>query len=245
MTRYDYTSDSLNDPVSGLIVLQTDETIEGDFRAMIPQEHRQYVSRVPSGTEVTPDSLQQMALHLKQAASLLPVASTYSIVGYGCTSGTAQIGPDRIADLVRSGVPTENVTEPLSALVAACQSLGVHRLAFLSPYVASVSERLRKVLSQRGVASPVCGGFDEGNEAKVVRIDAASLHSAAADLARSDQVDAVFLSCTNLRTLDVIDPLETELHIPVLSSNQVLAWHMGQLGGFDTSGPGRLFQTKA
>ena len=43
------------------------------------------------------------------------------------------------------------------------------------------------------------------------------------------EVDAVFLSCTNLRTLDVIDEIEAELGLPVVSSNQALAWHMAQL----------------
>jgi maleate isomerase len=244
MKRYDYTSDSLTDPVSGLIVLQTDETIEGDFRCMMPQEHRIYASRVPSGEDVTADTLQQMASHLTSAAGLLPQAKQYAIVGYGCTSGTAQIGPEKIAELVLAGVATDHVTEPLSALVAACGALGVSRLAFLSPYVASVSDRLRAVLKEHGVETPVCGGFDEAEEAKVVRIDARSIHAAAVDLASGSDVDALFLSCTNLRTLDVIAPLEADLGMPVLSSNQVLAWHMGHLGGMPVSGPGRLFQSQ-
>lgn len=245
MTRYRYTSDDLSAPVSGLIVLQTDETIEGDFRRMLPPEHQNYVSRVPSDAEVTSETLQQMASHLTEAARLLPQASTYGVVGYGCTSGTAQIGAKKIAELVRAGVPAAHVTEPLSALVAACAALGLSRLAFLSPYVASVSERLRSELADQHITTPVCGGFDEAEEAKVVRIDAMSIRAAACDLVKSADVDAVFLSCTNLRTLSVIGPLETDLGMPVLSSNQVLAWHMGQLGGFAVSGPGRLFQSQA
>lgn len=245
MTRYTYTSDTLAEPTLGLIVLQTDETIENDFRRMIPQAVPLYVSRVPSDPRVTSDTLQQMQDHLARSAELLPAAPTYAAVGYGCTSGTAQIGPAVIADRVKQGARTPHVTEPLSALVAACRALGVSRLAFLSPYVASVSERLRQVLSEKGVASPVVGGFDEAEEAKVVRIDRASIHAAACDLARSGDVDAVFLSCTNMRCLDAIAPLEDTLGMPAMSSNQVLAWHMGQLSGVEVSGPGRLFQTKA
>ena len=43
--------------------------------------------------------------------------------------------------------------------------------------------------------------------------------------------DAVFLSCTNLRTLNVIPEIEARIGKPVLSSNQVLAWHLLRLAG--------------
>jgi len=44
-------------PQIGLIVLQADETIELEFRHLIPAEVEIFVSRVPSGEEVTPDTL--------------------------------------------------------------------------------------------------------------------------------------------------------------------------------------------
>jgi maleate isomerase len=121
------------------------------------------------------------------------------------------------------------VTEPVSALVAACRALAIGRLAILSPYVASVSGHLRAVLRLEGIETPVFGSFAEPSEARVVSIDAASIIAAATALMRGAQVDALFLSCTNLRTLDVIAPLEQALGVPVLSSNLVLGWHM--MGG--------------
>ena len=60
----------------------------------------------------------------------------------------------------------------------------------------------------------------------MARIAPASIHSAALAVGQSEEVDAVFLSCTNLRTLDIIDDLEAVLQKPVLSSNQALAWDM-------------------
>jgi maleate isomerase len=54
----------------------------------------------------------------------------------------------------------------------------------------------------------------------------------------------IFLSCTNLRTLDVIDALEAELGIPVVSSNLALAWDMARRTGapMAQSAPGRLMR---
>ncbi len=123
------------------------------------------------------------------------------------------------------------MTEPVSALVAACAALGLRRLALLSPYVERVSERLRTVLAERGVETPVFGTFAEAEEARVARIPPASVVRAATALADSADVDGLFLSCTNLNTLPAIPALEAETGLPVLSSNLVLAWHMTQLAG--------------
>jgi len=210
----------------GLVVLQEDRTVEDDMRRLLPETASLLVSRVPSATAVSSESLAEMEGHLTDAARLFPLGHHFDVVGYGCTSGTAQIGVTRIAELVSAGTATDAVTEPVSALLAACKAAGLHRLAFLSPYVASVSDRLRAVLEGDGVATPVFGSFDEANEARVAQIDAESIQSAAEALVHGADVDGLFLSCTNLRTLMVIDPLQQKLGIPVWSSNLVLAWHM-------------------
>ncbi len=215
-------------PAIGLISLQADETIEQDFRRIFDWSTVIYVTRVPSATEVTSDTLQQMAATLPAAARLFPTPAKFAAVGYGCTSGTAQIGADNIARLIRDGVATPEVTEPVSALQNACAALGVTRLGFLSPYVAEVSERLIATLADGGITCPVFGSFDEGNETTVSHIAAQSTYDAALTLAQKGGIDALFLSCTNLRTLDVIAKLETETGLPVLSSNQVLAWDLAR-----------------
>jgi maleate isomerase len=79
----------------------------------------------------------------------------------------------------------------------------------------------------------------------VVRISAQSIQNAIQTVAKQSDCDAIFLSCTNLRTLTVIEPIEARLDLPVLSSNQLLAWHLGQVAGFsaEMKGIGRLFET--
>jgi maleate isomerase len=217
MSIYSYTLAPEDAPPLGLIVLQTDETIERDMRRLLGDAPL-YVTRVPSAPEVTSETLQQMANEISGAAALLPQAAEFSAIGYGCTSGTAQIGPDQIDALVKAGAPTAAVTEPVSALIAACKHLGIKRLAFLSPYIAEVSGRLREVLDGEGL----------------------SIINAALDLCKDVDVDGLFLSCTNLRTLDVIAPLEAALNIPVLSSNLVLGWHLCQRGNVPFNGLGKL-----
>ena len=216
----------------GLIVLQSDETIEHDFRRLLPvKDVALYVSRVPSAPDVSRETLARMEAELPGVASLLPPPLSFDVVGYGCTSGSSVIGPDRIADLVGQGCRTSHVTNPLTALVAACQAMDLSRLAFLSPYVEEVSGTLRDALADRAVHTPVFGSFNEAEESKVAKIDGPSIVAAAATLAKDSTTDAVFLSCTNLRTLDVIAEIEAVTGKPVLSSNLVLAWHMARLAG--------------
>jgi maleate cis-trans isomerase len=63
------------------------------------------------------------------------------------------------------------------------------------------------------------------------------------EVGKDPKIEAVFASCTNLRTLPVIETCERRLGKPVISSNLALAWHMMHLAGLPTAGrgPGRLF----
>lgn len=228
----------------GLIVLQSDETLEHDMRRILPLDGVAcYVSRVPSGTEVTPDTLAEMEHHLTGAARLFPLPVAFDVVGYGCTSGTSVIGAEVVAGMVEKGCKTKAVTDPLTALIAACEALDLDRIAVLSPYVETVSRTLVAALDRAGVAVPVFGSFQEEREDRAARIAPDSLVGAAKILADQTGIEAIFLSCTNVRSLDVIDEIERQTGIAVLSSNQVLGWHMAQLAGVEPLGRfGRLMR---
>jgi maleate isomerase len=213
----------------GLAVLQTDETLEADMRRLLPTNVDIYVTRVPSDTTVTSDTLATMAAVLTSATALFPPGMAFDAIGYGCTSGTAEIGPANIEDLVKAGAQTAAVTEPVSALIAACQAQNITRIGLISPYVAEVSEKLQSALAEKGITVTAFASFDEPLERNVVRIDGKSIQNAAAGLI--GDFEAIFLSCTNLRTLDVLEAITADIGKPVLSSNQVLAWHLRQLCG--------------
>jgi maleate isomerase len=227
----------------GIIALQADESLEPDLRRLLPNTVEYLVTRVPSDVLVTQETLRAMEDKLTDAARLFPRGAQVSAVAYGCTSASAVIGPNRIADLVKAGVPTPAVTQPLSALIAACQHLGVRRIGLVSPYVEAVSETLRTAMTDAGLEVVAFASFDVAEEDRVVRISGKSIEDAAIAVAQETDCDAIFLSCTNLRTLHILEQIEARLNMPVLSSNQALAWHIGQLAGFsaDMNGVGRLF----
>lgn len=216
----------------GLIVLQVDETIEQDFRRIFDDPAvALYISRIPSGADLTPDTIAQMALDLPRAASLFPPAAQFDCIAYACTSGTTLIGAERVDHLVRGQTNTTAVTNPLTATIAALALSNVKSIGIVSPYIASVATPIKQAFERAGVHVPATLSFGEEREANVARIDPASIRDAALAIGQDPEVDAVFLSCTNLRTLDIIADLERALGKPVLSSNQALAWHMAQSAG--------------
>lgn len=216
----------------GLIVLQSDETMEAELRQVLPdRDVATFVSRIPSAAEVSTQSLAAMEVDLPRAVDLLPKTVDFDVVGYGCTSASSIIGTERVAQLVSDGCTTRHVTDPVSALVAACGALGVSKLALLTPYTEDVSESLRQALSQKGIDTPVFATFDEPIETNVARIDAHSIREAAVSLGQDKGAEAVFMSCTNLRTLNVLKDVEIATEKPALSSNQAFFWHMFALAG--------------
>ena len=232
MKRLSYTIDA-DDPKAspmGLIVLQTDETIEPEFSAIFAGDPSPlYVSRISSASEVSTDSLAEMEQKLPQAADLLPKARPYKVVGYGCTSASSVIGSERVEQLVQQTCATGAVTNPLRAAIACAADLGVSKLALLSPYVEEVNEPLRAAFAGAGLSTDIFGTFGEAEEAKVVRISTRSIIEAATELGGDALVEAVFISCTNLRTIAAIPEIRAHIKKPVLSSNQCLGWHMQQI----------------
>jgi maleate isomerase len=246
MSGYRY---RLSDPTGerrlGLIVLQVDETIEHDFRRLFPPQSALHVTRIASGAALTPETIAEMEARLPAAAGLLPPAIAFDAVAYACTSGTTLIGAARVAALVGGACRTRAVTDPLTAAIAAMRALGAERLGIVSPYIDSVAGPIRQAFAAAGFDVAATLSFGEECEARVARIDPGSIADAARDVARAADIDALFLSCTNLRTLDVIAPLEAELGLPVLGSNQVLAWDMARRAGaaLSSSAPGIIFDT--
>jgi maleate isomerase len=221
-------------PRLGLIVLQADETIEDEFRQIFdPAAVRLHISRVPSGAELTPDTIKEMETALPAAAALFPQGVTFDAVGYACTSGTSLIGAERVASLIRSRCAARNVTNPLTATFAALRTLDAERVGIVSPYTSDIAASLCADFAKAGFHAPKRLSFGENREAQVARIASRSIIEAVTLLTAQAALDAVFLSCTNLRTLGVIEILRHRLRLPVLSSNLCLAWHMARLAQID------------
>ncbi|MFC6689316.1 maleate cis-trans isomerase family protein [Jhaorihella thermophila] len=229
----------------GVIVLETDETLEPEFARMMALDGvALYHSRIPMAPEVRPDTLARMEADLPAAARLLPSAPAFDVIGYGCTSAATVIGSDAVARAIQEVFSRVRVTDPLAAIIAAGQALGVRRLGFLTPYVPQVSAQMRDRLADAGFEIADFGSFEEGDDRVVARIAPASIDRGARQVAAG--AEAVVIACTNLRCLPVIPRIEAATGVPVIASNLALGWHMLRLAGVGDCLPqfGRLFATQ-
>lgn len=186
------------------------------------------------------------ALLVGDPAEIAALARNVSVVGpqvalYLCTAGSFARGRDGERELreamTSSGIPLAVTTS--GALLESAATLGIGRIAIATPYDDLVTDLLAAYLEAAGLT--VTGRSRLGLTGGIWRLT----HREVADLVRdavsgSERADAVFVSCTNVRTYDLIGPLERELGMPVLTANQVSMWAALRALGLCANGDGRL-----
>ena len=225
----------------GLIVLKSDETIEHEFRSIIDNNISLLHSRIPCHPKVTPETLSQMEIDLPAAAELLPSTVRYNAIGYACTSASTIIGSDKVKSLIQSKHTNTQVTDPIDSVIKALKKLNCKKISFVSPYSTTVTKVLKNYLEKKGfeITNIIC--FEEDNDSVVAKISENDTLRAIVDINNSDN-DAVFASCTNLKTFNIINEAESLIKKPVISSNLALAWNMLSISEVKSiSGPGTLF----
>ena len=110
----------------GMIILQSDQTVELEAAQLIHGDGADgsvglYHSRIPNETEITEQTLQQMALALPQTAALMPAEFGFDAIGYGCTSGSTIIGEGEVDRLIKQAHPQAKTTNPITACKAAAR----------------------------------------------------------------------------------------------------------------------------
>ena len=149
---------------------------------------------------------------------------------------------EKINKLIKGQHKNAFITDPIRAVKEALNSFGCKNIAFVSPYEQSVTQKLKQNLQSDNFNISKEKSFDESDDTVVARISERESLKAILEIGKND-CDAVFISCTNLKTFKIIDEAERVLNKPVVSSNQAMIWHMFRGSGNDsTKGPGMLFK---
>lgn len=215
----------------GLVVLATDHTTEADFRRMVAGDGiGVYVARIPYANPVTPETLRRMEPEIEAGAGLILPGETLDAVCYSCTSASVVIGEEAVTRAVGRAKPGVPVVTPPDAAARALRGLGAGRISILTPYTAETSEAVAGYFAGRGfgVASLACLGLHDDRE--MARIAPDSLVEAAIEAVAPD-ADALFISCTALRSAMVAATIETAIGRPVVTSNLATAWACLRLCG--------------
>ena len=228
----------------GVIVLGSDQTIEHEFRSFLDIEGVAfYESRIRNSSTITPQTLADMEQFIPDCADVILKGMPLDVVAYGCTSASMVIGEARVFERIHEVRPEAKCTTPITAAFAAFDALGAKNLAILTPYRQDVNDQVASYIEDRGFNVVAFGSFNEEDDNRAARITTDSIREAAIELGTNDQVDLVFVSCTNLRIAPVILDIEESTGKPVTSSNHAMAWHCLRLAGVNDRRPkfGRLF----
>lgn len=213
-------------PSVGLIILTTDLTCERDFSILSKAsdlEFNQYVNRIRFINPMTQQNLTSMLCDLTTvAADILPSCSLDAVV-FCCTSASALIGEQAIKDAIWQSKPNTKVITTASASVASLLAKGYKKISLLTPYSKSVSKGVAKYFTDSGVDVVSLTYMDIKDDRDVARLSIESI-TAAAKAAIAPSAEALFISCTAMRVVEIKTALEKELGIPIFSSNYSTFW---------------------
>jgi maleate isomerase len=232
----------------GLLVLATDQTMEYEFRRVLPTEGiGLYGARLYNDADITPDTLRALRERIAPATELVLPGLPLDVIGFGCTSATMTLGEEVIFEEIRKVRPGIRCTTPVTAALAAFKAFGASRIGVITPYAKPVNEIVRGYLNGKGVTVSAFGSFEKLDDREAARISSQSIAQGVAALADRADLDAVFISCTSLRLADTVDAIEAAIGLPVTASDHAMAWHCLRLAGVDDviPGVGRLFTLPA
>lgn len=213
----------------GMLVPSGNVIIEPQVNAMLPQGVALYATRLPL-TGSSEAELLAMAENVEGPARLLAHARVDQIA-FNCTA-VSTFSKEMETSITRrigqaTGLPVLATSE---ALVAALRALGARRIMLLSPYLQAINDREVAFLEAAGFQVLGETGLGLNTNAEMAALppdtwlDLAKRH-------REDRADAWLVSCTAVRSAEVIEDLERELGRPVVTSNQALVWHCLRTAG--------------
>jgi maleate cis-trans isomerase len=217
----------------GLLVPSINTTMETEFWRIAPPGVSVHTARIAGGRHGTPEELRGMENAAKTAARDVAMVEP-DVVVYGCTSGSFFEGPEwnkKICEQLTEVTGAPTVTT--AGAMAACLAAGGHRkVDVVTPYVDLTNERLKQFLRAHGIEVSRLGTFDMLDMFDHAKIEPSEIYQKVKE-ASSPDTEAIFVACTQLRALEVLDMLERDLGKPVYSAVQASAWQAYREMGVD------------
>jgi maleate isomerase len=231
-------------PKVGLLALSTDLTIEKDFNSVcnkLPLDI--FVNRIHNENPLTKENLLKMYDRIEEITEKILPGEKVNTVAYGCTSGTIAIGEDRVKEKIQLAKPDCYVTTPITSAIKAFKLMNIKKIAIFTPYPESVNKTIYEYFSKKNIDVLSFGTFNLDLDADFANIDPKYLSETLIKLDMSG-ADALFISCTALPALEILDEVEKKINKPVFSSNQTLIWDTIRSVGYKSpiDGYGKLLR---
>ena len=231
-------------PKIGLIALASDYMIEKDFIKIIKDKKVDlFVNRIECFNPLTKENLIKMSEKVTEVTKDILPNEKIDCVAYGCTSGTIAAGFDAIQKKIKNAKPEAIVTTPSTASIKALKKLNIKKIAIFTPYSKKLNDEVLDFFKNENFEIKANSYFNIESDIDIGKVDPNYLYEV---LSKMDLkgAEALFVSCTALPALSIIDKLEKKLNITVLSSNQTLIWDtLNSIKNKETTkGFGKIFE---
>ena len=231
-------------PKVGLLALSTDLTIENDFQSIcqkLPLDL--FVNRIHNENPLTKENLLKMYTQIEPVTQKILPGQKINTVAYACTSGTIAIGEDKVKEKIQLAKPGCHVTTPITSAIKAFNKMNVKKIAVFTPYPESVNKTISEYLIKKNINVMSFSTFNLDLDVDFARVDPKYLSEILTKLNIND-ADALFVSCTALPALEILDDVEKKINKPVFYSNQTLIWDTIRSVGYKSSveGYGKLLK---
>jgi maleate isomerase len=213
-----------NNPRIGLITLASDFRIEKDFNDVIYGKNIDlYSNRINCYNPLTNKTLKKMADDIPEVTKNILPDQKLDCVAYGCTSGTIAAGYQSIYEKVNLPKPKTKVTTPITSAINALKTLKINKVSIFTPYTDEINQSVINYFKNEKIEISELSYFDIASDLDIGKVDPQHLFDVLIkqDLSNSD---ALFVSCTALPVLSIINEIEKKLGKVILSSNQTLIW---------------------
>ena len=231
-------------PKIGLITLSTDLTMESDFYSIINNLPIDvFVNRIKNYNPLTKENLLKMYDQLESVTKDILPNEKINTIAYGCTSGTIAIGKEKIKEKIQIAKPGCYITTPITSAIKAINKMKIKKIAIFTPYPDSVNKTVFEYFSKEKIEVLSFSSFNLDSDLEIGKVDPNYLLEVLTKMEISD-AEGLFVSCTALPVLKIIDQVETKIKKTVLSSNQTLIWDSIRSVGYNSPihGYGKLFR---
>ena len=216
----------------GFVLMANDQLIEVEMFRLAPPGVGVHFVRVPGSDDVTVDDLLGMEKHLANAAARLIPDCGLDVICFGCTSGSALIGEDRVKAELSRGAPKAQPTTLITGVIEALRTLEAQRIVVGTPYLDDVNTLEEHYLKDQGFEVLDMQGMNLTNCTDMRRVSPEFILEYGLSLDRPD-AEAIFFSCGGIRSLEIVDALEQKAGKPVIVSNQAMFWNTLRLAGIN------------
>lgn len=211
----------------GVLVPDSNCNMEPYACMMVPDGVTIHTGRLEFGQETTVETLRELTKDIQRESAKL-ASIPVDVIILACTSGSSIEGPgydQKIIGVIEKsshGIPGLTTS---TAVVRALNTLGLKKIAMATPYIKEINEAEARFFEGNGFTVTCLKGLELLTNTEFSDRPPYVLYELGVRTYReTPEADGLFISCTSVRSPDVIEDLEKNIGKPVVTSAQASIW---------------------